>query len=110
VQKTPNFRSDVENSLVSRKILAVVEMSKWFFWSRVTPGVDLNEILQYSSSHYALSTSNIFGPCVGGLALLLPLVGDAAEVGYTQGCPESNMNPNWVTAGTVNATRSELMD
>jgi hypothetical protein len=61
--------------------LAVVEMSKWFFWSRVTPGVDLNEILQYSSSHYALSTSNIFGPCVGGLALLLTLVGDAAEVG-----------------------------
>jgi hypothetical protein len=32
---------------VSRQILAVVEMSNWFFGSRVTPSVDLNEILQY---------------------------------------------------------------
>jgi hypothetical protein len=34
-------------SLVSRHILAVVEMSNWFYGSRVTPSVDLNEILQY---------------------------------------------------------------
>jgi hypothetical protein len=34
-------------SLVSRQILAVVEMMNWFFGSRVTPSVDLNEILQY---------------------------------------------------------------
>lgn len=33
-------------SLVSRQILAVVEMSNWFFESRITLGVDLNEILQ----------------------------------------------------------------
>jgi hypothetical protein len=42
-------------SLASRQILAVVEMSKWFFGSRVTPSVDLNEILQYLEDQIELS-------------------------------------------------------
>jgi hypothetical protein len=51
--KTPKakiFDSMSKISLVSRQILAVVEMSNWFFGSRVTPSVDLNEILQYFAS------------------------------------------------------------
>jgi hypothetical protein len=46
--KSQNFRFDVENFMVSRQILAAVEMSNWFFGSRITPSGDLNEILQYS--------------------------------------------------------------
>jgi hypothetical protein len=41
------FVSMSKISLMSRQILAVVEMSNWFFGSRVKPSVDLNEILQY---------------------------------------------------------------
>jgi hypothetical protein len=29
------------------QILAGIELSNWFFWSRVTPHVDLNEKIQY---------------------------------------------------------------
>jgi hypothetical protein len=47
-QKAKIFDSMSKISLVSRQILAVVEMSNWFFGSRVTPSVDLNEILQYT--------------------------------------------------------------
>jgi hypothetical protein len=47
-QKAKIFDSTSKISLVSRQILAVVEMSNWFFGSRVTPRVDLNEILQYT--------------------------------------------------------------
>jgi hypothetical protein len=50
VKKSPNFRSDVENFAgVTPKF---GQMSKWFFESRVTPGVDLNEILQYGGDSY----------------------------------------------------------
>ena len=45
-KKAQIFDSISKFSLVSRQILAVVEMSNWFFGSRVTPSVDLNEILQ----------------------------------------------------------------
>jgi hypothetical protein len=48
-QKAKIFISMSKISLVSRQILAVVEMLNWFFGSRVTPSVDLNEILQYSA-------------------------------------------------------------
>jgi hypothetical protein len=47
-------------SLVSRQILDVVEMSNWFFGSRITPSVDLNEILQYSVlAHSKLQTATL---------------------------------------------------
>jgi hypothetical protein len=47
VQKSPNFRSDVENFAGVMPNLSVVEMSKWLFGSRITPCVDVNEILQH---------------------------------------------------------------
>jgi hypothetical protein len=46
-------------SVVSRQILAVVEMSNWFFGSRVTPSVDLNEILQYLNGQFGVYTRRI---------------------------------------------------
>jgi hypothetical protein len=45
-QKSRNFGFNVENFAGVTPILAVVEMSNWFFGSRVTPSVDLNEIVQ----------------------------------------------------------------
>jgi hypothetical protein len=49
LKKAKIFDSMSKISRVSCQILAVVEMSNRFFRSRITPSVDLNEILQYAN-------------------------------------------------------------